>query len=265
MCENPRGFADDNDSAAGAVDARPRGRSRRTPRVDGHAMYTNDRLVILDADGTTIDAFKAIEKTFSHHGMDIGPLARFQKRRNIFKYLGGLKEMPQNLRQQLGRGTRSKIVDTLTEVYREEAVMFEGMERLIRRLASARDVKVGIVTRNITNHPVETLTKLFDRHGIEPDLLDFLVHLPLSDDKLPYFRRTREELEINPARAYACGDEAKDFRAAVNTGMHPFMVCYGFEGFDRLHLKHEIPAEVISRTPDELSWRVLHALGLDPD
>jgi phosphoglycolate phosphatase len=54
-------------------------------------MYTNDRLVILDADGTTIDAFKAIEKTFAHHGMSIGPLARFQKRRNIFKYLGGLK------------------------------------------------------------------------------------------------------------------------------------------------------------------------------
>jgi hypothetical protein len=113
-------------------------------------------------------------------------------------------------------------------------------------------VKVGVVTRNITNNPVETLTRLFDRHGIEPDLLDFLVHLPLSEDKLPYFRRTREEFGINPARAYACGDEAKDFRAAVNTGMHPFMVSYGFEDFDRLHLKHEIPTEVISRTPDEL-------------
>lgn len=226
-------------------------------------MFTNDRLVILDADGTTIDAFKAIEKTFAHHGMSIGPLARFQKRRNIFKYLGGLKEMPQNLRQQFGRGTRTSVVATLTEVYREEACMFEGMERLIRRLAAAPDIKLGIVTRNITNSPVETLTRLFDRHGIEPDLLDFLVHLPLSEDKLPYFRRTREELQINPARAYACGDEAKDYRAAVNTGMHPFMVSYGFEDFDRLHLKHEIPAEVISRTPDELSWRVLHALGLD--
>ena len=46
--------------------------------------------------------------------------------------------------------------------------------------------------------------------------------------------------------------------------MHPFMVSYGFEGFDRLHLKQEIPAEVIARTPDELSARVLHALALDP-
>ena len=225
-------------------------------------MYSHDRLVILDADGTTIDAFRAIEKTFVHHGMDIGPLARFQKRRHLFKYLGGLKEMPGNLRQQLGGRKRSKIVATLTEVYREEAVMFDGMERLIRSLAAAPDVKVGIVTRNITNDPIATLTRLFDRHGIEPDLLDFLVHLPLSDDKLGYFRQTREQFRVNPARAYACGDEAKDFRAAVSAGMHAFMVSYGFEDFDRLHNKHEVPAEIIARTPDELASRVLHALGL---
>jgi len=197
--------------------------------------------------------------------MDIGPLVRFQKRRNIFKYLGGIKEMPQNLRRQLGRTRRGKVVDTLTEVYREEAAMFDGMERLIRRLAATPDVKVGIVTRNITNEPIETLTRLFDRHGVEAGLLDFLVHLPLSEDKLGCFRETRERFEINPARAYACGDEAKDFRAAVGAGMHPFMVAYGFDGFERLHVKHEIPAEIIARSPDELAWRVLHALGLDLD
>lgn len=228
-------------------------------------MYSNERLVILDADGTTIDAFRAIEKAFAHLGMDIGPLARFQKRRNLFKYIGGFKEMPQNLRRQIGPGRRTKLIDTLTEVYREEACMFDGIEVLVHRLAAADDVRVGIVTRNITNEPLVTLTRLFDRHGIEPDLLDFLVHLPLSEDKLGYFRQTRERFKINPACAFACGDEAKDFRAAINSGMHPFMVSYGFEDFDRLHGKHEIPVEVISRSPDELAWRVLHALQLDPE
>jgi phosphoglycolate phosphatase len=226
-------------------------------------MFSHDRLVILDADGTTIDAFRAIEKTFVHHGMDIGPLDRFQKRRNLFKYLGGLKEMPTNLRRQIGREKRSRIVATLTEVYREEARMFDGIETLIRRLAAAPDVKVGIVTRNITHEPVVTLTRLFDRHGLEPDLLDFLVHLPLSEDKLGYFRGIREEFLINPACAYACGDEAKDFWAAVNAGMHPFMVSYGFEDYDRLHEKHGIPREIISKTPDELDLRVCHALRLE--
>jgi phosphoglycolate phosphatase len=226
-------------------------------------MFTDQRLVILDADGTTIDAFRAIEKTFAHLGMDIGPLSRFQKRRNLFKYLGGIKEMPQNLRRQIGPGRRTKLIATLTEVYREEASMFDGAEALVRRLAAADDVRVGFVTRNITNEPMVTLTRLFDRHGIEPDLLDFLVHLPLNESKLSYFRQTRERLGINPACCFACGDEAKDYRAAVNAGMHPFMVSYGFEDFERLHAKHEIPAEVISRSPDELAWRVLHALRLD--
>ena len=228
-------------------------------------MFSNERLVILDADGTTIDAFRAIEKTFLHHGMDIGPLVRFQKRRNLFKYLGGFKEMPQNLRRQIGPGRRTKLIATLTEVYREEARMFDGIEAMIRRLAAADDVRVGIVTRNITIDPLATLARLFERHGIAPDVLDFLVHLPLSEHKLAYFRQTRERFGINPACAFACGDEAKDFKAAVGAGMHSFMVSYGFEDFERLHGKHEIPVEVIARSPDELSWRVLHALRLDPE
>jgi phosphoglycolate phosphatase len=46
------------------------------------AQYKNmERLVIFDADGTTIDAFHAIQLTFLRHGMDIGDLERFQKRR----------------------------------------------------------------------------------------------------------------------------------------------------------------------------------------
>jgi phosphoglycolate phosphatase len=225
-------------------------------------MYSNDRLVILDADGTTIDAFCAIEKTFAHHGMDIGPLARFQKRRNIFKYLGGFKEMPQNLRQQIGWKKRTRLVATLTEVYREEARMFDGIEQLIHALSEAPDVRVGIVTRNITNDPLQTLQRLFERHDIEFEKLDFLVHLPLSEHKMSYFRDLRERFNINPARAYACGDEAKDYRAAVGTGMHPFMVSYGFEDFERLHVRHEIPAEVIVASPDALALRVTHALDL---
>jgi len=45
-------------------------------------------------------------------------------------------------------------------------------------------------------------------------------------------------------------------------GMHPFMVSYGFEDYERLTEKHRVPAELISRTPAELCERVLNALGL---
>ncbi len=84
----------------------------------------------------------------------------------------------------------------------------------------------------------------------------------MSEDKTEHFKAIRQHFSVNPARSYACGDEKKDFLAAVQTGMHPFMVSYGFEDFDRLTRKIGVPPELISRDPAELRARVAHALDL---
>lgn len=223
---------------------------------------TNKRLLILDADGTTIDAFAAIRQAFARHGLDIGDETSFQKRRHLLKYLGGLKEFPSIIKKNLRKNSRAKLVDSLTEVYREEARLYAGIPELVRELIATPDVMVGMVTRNITNEPLVTLRQLFARHDIDIDALDFFVHIPLSEKKTSHFRAIREQFDINPARAYICGDEHKDFRAAIGTGMHPFMVSYGFEDHDRLTTKFDIPNEVISRTSGELCRRVRHALDL---
>jgi len=223
-------------------------------------MYSKDHLVILDADGTTIDAFSAIERTFASHNMSIGDLERFQKRRHLFKYLGGIKEFPKNLRQQLGKQNRVKLISTLTEIYREEASLYEDIVPLVKTLLGRNGLRVGLVTRNITNDPAETLRCLFQRHGIEVKELDFLVHIPLKQAKLQHFREVRNRYRINPARAYACGDEKKDFEAAIGSGCHPFMVSYGFEDFERLTKKIGVPPEIISRSPSELCSRIRHTL-----
>jgi phosphoglycolate phosphatase len=226
-------------------------------------MYSKDRLLILDADGTTVDAFNAIAAAFAHHGMDIGDLERFQKRRHLFKYLGGLKEIPGNLRQHIGRRKRALLIGTLTEIYRHQIGLYDGIPELIERAVEAPCLRVGIVTRNITHEPVETLRRLFTRNGVDPDAFDFFEHLPLDQEKTTHFRLIREAFAVNPARAYACGDEKKDFLAAIRCGMHPFIVSYGFEDFGRLTGKIGVPAELISRNPRELRDRVLHALELD--
>ena len=224
-------------------------------------MYSNDRLLILDADGTTVDAFSAIDRTFALHGMDIGPLARFQKRRKMFKYLGGLKEFPRNLRKQIARQKRARLIATLTEVYREEARLYDGMAALLDTLAGRPGLRMGVVTRNITEDPLATLSALFRREGFEPERLDFMIHLPLGESKLDTFRTLRGEFAVNPALGFACGDESTDYGAALGAGLHPFMVSYGFEDFERLTVRHAIPAELISLTPEELSARLRHALG----
>lgn len=223
-------------------------------------MYSNERLVILDADGTTIDAFSAITSAFSAHGMDIGDLHRFQKRRNMFKYLGGLKEFPRNLRLQIGRQRRKQLIDTLTEVYREQTALYAGMADFINTLAAEPSVRVGVLTRNITVDPIDTLQRLYSRNGVDTEGFDFFHHIPLKEKKIAYFESVRKRFEINPARSYACGDEKNDYLAAVKTGVHPFMVSYGFENHERLVETIGVPEALISDDPQALINQVLHAL-----
>ena len=226
-------------------------------------MYeSNKRLIIFDADGTTIDAYTSIQEAFSRHGLSLGDEASFQKRHHLFKYIGGLKEFPSIIKKNLREKSRKQIVDSLTDVYRSEARLYPGIADLLGALMQAPDVVVGMVTRNITNEPIETLRQLFRRHEVDINGLDFLVHIPLSETKTGEFRAIRSRFDINPARAYMCGDEHKDYLAALGSGLHPFMVSYGFEDFDRLTGKYDIPAELISRTSIELCARVRHALDL---
>lgn len=226
-------------------------------------MYrTKQRLLILDADGTVIDAFAAINEAFTQHKMSLGDLDRFQKRHKIFKYLGGAKEFPGNLAKQINNRRRKEVLATLTDIYRQRAELYPGMAALIRSLIAAKDVKVGIVTRNVTIEPSVTLAHLFARHDIDIKALDFVEYLPLREVKGPCFKAIRARLDINPARAFACGDEHKDYEAATAAGLHPMIVSYGFESFERLTTKYAIPEEIIARTPEELSARVRHTLDL---
>jgi len=195
--------------------------------------------------------------------MDIGDLSRFQRRHNLFKYLGGVKEFPKNLKKQLSKVKRSQLIATLTEVYREQGCLYEGIREMIQSLIEMDNTVVGVVTRNITNDPVETLKQLFGREGIDVAKLDFMIHIPLRESKTQAFRQVRDDFAINPALCSVCGDEHKDYAAAVATGMHPYIVSYGFENYERLTDKFEIPPEIVSRSPQELSRRLFHALACE--
>jgi phosphoglycolate phosphatase len=222
----------------------------------------SERLVIFDADGTTVDAFHAIELAFLRHGMDIGDIDRFQKRRKLLKFIGGLREFPTNLRRQFGKQSRKQLRETLTDIYRQEACLYPGIDTLLRTLLEAPDIRVGLITRNVTIEPHETLKYLFQRHGIDIEQFDYVTCIPLKDDKSDYMKRARQIFDVNPACSFACGDEYSDYLAAINAGMHPFVVSYGFEDNLRLINKFNVPSEVISKTPAEFLNRLSNALNI---
>lgn len=226
-------------------------------------MYSHrQRLVIFDADGTLIDAFSAVEAAFARNGMDLGNLERFQKRRKLFKYLGGLREFPRNLRRQFGRQSRKALLATLTEIYREEARLFPGFAALLNALFAQGDIRVGLLTRNVTRDPEETLRRLFARHAVDLDAFDFVRCIPLDGDKGEEMRHARAHYGINPALGYACGDEHRDYLAAQSAGLNAFIAAYGFEDRARLVDSFDVPEAVIASTPEELQARLRHALGL---
>ena len=226
-------------------------------------IYPNhDRLVIFDVDGTLVDSFYAVETAFERHGMDIGDLHRFQRRRKLLKYLGGLREFPKNLRRQLDTKSRKRLKQTLTEIYRSEARLFPAMASLINLLIEAPDIQVGIVSRNVTIEPEETIRLVLERNAIDCSRLDFLACIPLGEEKTATFRTLREQFGVNPSRAYACGDEFRDYSAAIAAGMNPLVVSYGFENYERLVDNFGIPDEIISKTPQELLARLCHTLDL---
>ncbi|QLG89171.1 HAD family hydrolase [Chitinibacter bivalviorum] len=223
---------------------------------------SRDKLIIFDADGTIIDAYNAIETAFGQHGLQLGDLGRFQKRHKLFKYLGGIKEFPRNLARHLGGASHKELIGSLTEVYREKAVLYPGIASLIKQIMASKDIRIGLVTRNVTNEPLITLGKLFARHDLDLGAFDYVACIPLKTPKTEYFATARQQLGINPARSYSCGDEHNDYLSAIGSGFSPFMVSYGFEDFQRLTLKYRVPAAIISRTPHELADRVRHGLDL---
>lgn len=226
-------------------------------------MYRNrDRLVIFDADGTLIDAFHVVGQAFADNGMDLGDLERFQRRRKLLKYVGGLREFPKNLRRQIGKERRKLLKESLTELYRTEANMFPGVVALLGQLISATDVRVGIVSRNVTIEPEISVGSVLARHGIDPERLDFLRCIPLGESKAATFDDLREHFGINPLRAIVCGDEYKDYASARSAGMNSLIVSYGFESHARLVDDYDIPPGLVAQTPGEMIARLCHALDL---
>lgn len=213
-------------------------------------------LVVLDFDGVLLNSYALIRDTMAGFGLDVGDEERFRNRRKFLKYLGGGKELLNNLvGMTLPKSRRLRA--RLTECYRECGYMYPEFIDVVNRMIANPAIHCGIISRNFTLRPGPTIRAVLLRSGVDEANLDFVVPVPIGASKVEVLdamisRRYREAL--------LCADEIGDYRAAVATGYSCLIGSYGFDATDRLLERGQVPPECLYDTPGALA-RALRARG----
>ena len=211
-------------------------------------MILKETLVVLDFDGLLINSYELLNITFKHFGLDVGDIERFQNRRKFLKYVGGGKELIGNL-VNLSLPKKKLIRKKLTETYCAVGQIYPEFTDLINDMTDNPDIHVGIVSRNFTHHPGNTIRQVLRNSKINETALDFVIPISAGAKKINI-------LEGMKSTAYRtsifAADEISDYEAASLTGYDTIlMASYGFDTRERLQKKGNIPKKIIYETPNK--------------
>ena len=206
-------------------------------------------LLVLDFDGVLVNSYALIQDTMRTFGLDVGDEERFRNRRKFLKYLGGGKELLNNLIGLTLPKTR-KLRERLTQVYLDSGVVYPEFIDVINQAIANPRIHCGVVSRNFTQTPGPTIRTVLRRSAIDEAELDFVVPIPVGakkHDVLAGMCSARYDESL------LCADEIGDFHAASASGYSSLIGSYGFDAVDRLVLKGEVPASCIYHTPASLA------------
>jgi len=214
-------------------------------------------LLVLDFDGFMINSYALIRDTMAVFGLDVGDEERFKNRRKFLKYFGGGKELLKNLVGFSLPKTR-KLRAELTEIYRETGRLYPEFVTMVNEAIANPAVHCGILSRNFTLEPGQTMRTVLRRSGVEERDLDFVVPIPIGVDKTDVLQGMRSSRYF---RALLAADEIGDYRAAVNVGYDCVIGSYGFDTRKRLIEHGEVPVACIRDTVAEAVAVLAEALA----
>ncbi|MBX9608398.1 MAG: hypothetical protein K2Y51_19425 [Gammaproteobacteria bacterium] len=212
-------------------------------------MMSKRVLVVLDFDGLLVNSYALLRDTMAGFGLDVGDEQRFRNRRKFLKYLGGGKELLNNL-VGMGLPKTGRLRERLTACYCERGYVYPEFIDVLNRMIRSRHVHCGIVSRNFTLRPGTTIRTVLRRSGIAEEHLDFVVPIPVGAKK------TEVLAGMWAARYQAAlllADEVGDYHAAREAGYESMMGTYGFDTRERLMRRGEVPSHALYDTPAELA------------
>ena len=156
------------------------------------------------------------------------------------------------------------IREQLTETYCTEGQVYPEFTSVINDMIDNPNIHVGIVSRNFTHHPGQTIRQVLKNSKITEAALDFIIPISVGVKKA-------NVLEGMKASSYKqsifAADEISDYRAAYDTGYDfILMASYGFDTKRRLIKKGNIPEKIIFESPNKLANklnRILQKLNRD--
>lgn len=215
-------------------------------------------LLVLDFDGFLINSYGLLRDTMAGFGLDVGDEERFKNRRKFLKYLGGGKELLNNLVGMSLPKTR-KLRLRLTEIYAESGRIYPEFIPLLNELIANPMIHCGILTRNYTLNPGPTIRAVLHNSGVNDSDLDFVIPIPIGVKKTEVLTAMRASRYFESLLG---ADEVGDYRAAIEAGYECVIGSYGFDTRERLITQGEIPAECIYDTPAALAAALKERLAI---
>lgn len=212
-------------------------------------MFGKRLLVVLDFDGLLVNSYVLLREAMASFGLDVGDEERFRNRRKFLKYLGGGKELINNL-VGMSLPKTGRLRERLTLCYRDSGYVYPEFIDVINRMIASPAVHCGIVSRNFTLRPGKTIRAVLRRSGIDEEQLDFVVPVPVGAKKIEVLEGM---LASRYREALLCADEIGDYHAACATGYESLIGTYGFDGRERLMVRGEIPVASLYDTPADLA------------
>lgn len=206
---------------------------------------------IFDLDGTLIDSLadiaEAVNRALDQHGFPRQPLESFPQ--FIGEGVGALVEraVPADALPALDIPAMIACYQQhYADTWREKTVAYDGIADVIRALRDR-----GIITAVLSNKP-DSFTKLCCDHFFAPGSFAAVRGAREGVPRKPHPQAGLElasELGVTPDECAYIGDSGLDMEFAVNTGMLPVGVLWGFRSENELRA---CGARTIMNAPQEL-------------
>ena len=189
------------------------------------------RAILFDLDGTLIDQFKAIHKSFSLTLEKMGyPAPEFE---TVKRAVGGASET--TMSKLIGPEKAKEAVQILRPIFEKE--MFNGLEPLegsieILSACSKHGIKTGVLTNKYGPHARKACSFLgFDKY------LEFTIGVSDTEWKKPESLLSQYALKKigqSSQDTLYIGDSPYDYKTAVNAGMDCLLVSTGTHSHNEL-------------------------------